>query len=120
MSNELEHKQAAIVIGDRGATGGAIAKHFAREGMIAFVVQRSVDKLQRLVEAIQAGSGKAVTFRGNPCKEEEVIARDMGTAQKDPCECTAANTGLAQLDTLTKNFAAYFVTRRGPIKAVMS
>ena len=74
MENELSQKQAALVIGAGDATGGAIAKRFAREGMIACVVRRSADKLQPLVEQIQAGGGQAVGFGTDARKEEEVIA----------------------------------------------
>ena len=74
MENELSQKQAALVIGAGDATGGAIAKRFAREGMIACVVRRSVDKLQPLVEQIQAAGGQAVGFGTDARKEEEVIA----------------------------------------------
>ena len=62
------------MIGAGDATGGAIAKRFAREGMIACVVRRSVDKLQPLVEQIQAAGGQAVGFGTDARKEEEVIA----------------------------------------------
>jgi NADP-dependent 3-hydroxy acid dehydrogenase YdfG len=48
--NERVGKQAALAIGSGDATGGAIAKRFAREGMVACVARRSADKLQPLVE----------------------------------------------------------------------
>ena len=51
---ETSNKQAALVIGAGDATGGAIAKRFAREGLVACVTRRSADKLQPLVEAIRA------------------------------------------------------------------
>lgn len=119
MSNGLEHKQTVLVLGvGDAAGGGAIAKQFAWEGTIALVVRPSVDKLQMLVEVIHAG-GKAMTFRKD-ARNEEVIAWEMSTAQKDTFGCIGANAGVAQLDTLTKNFASYSKVRRGPIKAVLS
>jgi short-subunit dehydrogenase len=74
MVDELKQKQAALVIGAGDATGGAIAKRFAREGMIACMVRRSADKLQPLVEEIQAAGGQAFGFGTDARKEEEVIA----------------------------------------------
>lgn len=39
-------KQVALVIGAGEATGGAIAKKFASEGLIACAARRSADKLE--------------------------------------------------------------------------
>ena len=39
----------ALVIGAGDATGGAIARRFAREGYTACVTRRSLDKLQPLL-----------------------------------------------------------------------
>lgn len=74
MDSEQSQKQAALVIGAGDATGGAIAKRFAREGMIACMVRRSADKLQPLVEEIQGAGGQAFGFGTDARKEEEVIA----------------------------------------------
>jgi short-subunit dehydrogenase len=74
MSSDIKQKQAALVIGAGDATGGAIAKRFAREGMIACVTRRSADKLQPLVEEIQAGGGQAIGFGSDARKEEDVMA----------------------------------------------
>ena len=49
----MQAKKAVLVIGAGDATGGAIARRFAREGYIACVTRRSVDKLQPLVERIE-------------------------------------------------------------------
>ena len=46
--------KVALVIGAGDATGGAIARRFAREGYFACVTRRSADKLQDLVAAIEA------------------------------------------------------------------
>ena len=47
----------ALVVGAGDATGGAIARRFAREGYTACVTRRTADKLAPLVERIQAESG---------------------------------------------------------------
>jgi NAD(P)-dependent dehydrogenase (short-subunit alcohol dehydrogenase family) len=62
----------ALVIGAGDATGGAIAKRFARGGYSACVVRRSADKLQPLVEEIRAAGGQAHGYACDARKEEEV------------------------------------------------
>ena len=41
--------KVCVVIGAGDATGGAIARRFAREGYTAVITRRSADKLQSLV-----------------------------------------------------------------------
>lgn len=48
----MNNKKVVLVVGAGDATGGAIAKRFAKEGFIACVTRRSADKLQPLVDAI--------------------------------------------------------------------
>jgi len=64
----------ALVIGAGDATGGAIARRFAREGLVACVTRRSADKLAPLVDEIRAAGGAARGFVSDARKEEEVIA----------------------------------------------
>jgi short-subunit dehydrogenase len=66
-------KQAALIIGAGDATGGAIAKRFAKEGLIACATRRSADKLQPLVDEIRNAGGQAHGFASDARKEEEVI-----------------------------------------------
>jgi NAD(P)-dependent dehydrogenase (short-subunit alcohol dehydrogenase family) len=68
-----QHK-AVLVIGAGDATGGAIARRFAREGYIACVTRRNADKLQPLVQQIQAEGGQAHAFGSDARKEEEMVA----------------------------------------------
>ncbi len=70
----MAEKQAALVIGAGDATGGAIAKRFAREGFETCVVRRHADKLQPLVDEISAAGGTAHAFGTDARKEEEMIA----------------------------------------------
>jgi NAD(P)-dependent dehydrogenase (short-subunit alcohol dehydrogenase family) len=67
-------QKVALVIGAGDATGGAIARRFAREGYVACVTRRSMDKLQPLVEQIRAEGGMAHGFASDARKEEEVVA----------------------------------------------
>ncbi|MGH8482902.1 MAG: SDR family NAD(P)-dependent oxidoreductase, partial [Pseudomonas sp.] len=68
------NKKVVLVVGAGDATGGAIAKRFAREGYIACVTRRSADKLQPLVDEIRAAGGEAHGFASDARKEEEVTA----------------------------------------------
>ncbi|WP_409316679.1 SDR family oxidoreductase [Pseudomonas sp. KCJK9016] len=70
----MNNKKVVLVVGAGDATGGAIARRFAKEGFIACVTRRSADKLQPLVESIQADGGEAHGFACDARKEDEVIA----------------------------------------------
>ena len=66
--------KVALVIGAGDATGGAIARRFARGGYAACATRRSLDKLQPLLDQIQAEGGTAYGFASDARKEEEVVA----------------------------------------------
>jgi NAD(P)-dependent dehydrogenase (short-subunit alcohol dehydrogenase family) len=89
-----ESAKVALVIGAGEATGGAIARRFAREGYLACVTRRNADKLQPLVEQIEAAGGKARAFGSDARKEEQAvelvqtIERDIG-----PIEVCVFNVG---------------------------
>jgi len=67
-------KKVALIIGAGDATGGAIARRFAREGYVACVTRRSLDKLQPLLDQIRTEGGAAHGFASDARKEEEVMA----------------------------------------------
>ena len=80
-------QKVALVIGAGDATGGAIARRFAREGFATCAVRRSADKLQPLLEQIRAAGGVAHGFGTDARKEEEVaelverIEADIGAIE---------------------------------------
>lgn len=86
--------RVALVIGAGDATGGAVAKRFAREGFVACLVRRNGDKLQPLVEEIEAAGGKALAFGVDARREEQMVdlfdrvERDVG-----PIEACMHNVG---------------------------
>ncbi|WP_286786485.1 MULTISPECIES: SDR family oxidoreductase [Pseudomonas] len=88
------NKKVALIIGAGDATGGAIARRFAREGYVACVTRRSADKLQPLVDSIRAEGGEAHGFASDARREEAVqalfeeIERDIG-----PVEVLVFNIG---------------------------
>jgi NAD(P)-dependent dehydrogenase (short-subunit alcohol dehydrogenase family) len=71
---DMASAKAALIVGAGDATGGAVARRFAREGYIACVTRRSLDKLQPLVTQIEAEGGRAHAFASDARKEEEVVA----------------------------------------------
>ena len=90
----MAQNKVALVIGAGEATGGAIARRFAREGFLTCVTRRNADKLQPLVEQIEKAGGKAKAFGSDARREEQVaelvqgIERDLG-----PIEVCVFNVG---------------------------
>ena len=70
----MAEKKAVLVIGAGDATGGAVARRFAREGYIACVTRRTADKLAPLVEQIRGECGVAHAFGSDARKEEALIS----------------------------------------------
>jgi NAD(P)-dependent dehydrogenase (short-subunit alcohol dehydrogenase family) len=64
----------ALVVGAGDATGGAIARRFAREGYAVCVTRRNLEQLRALVASIEAAGGTAHPFASDARKEEEVVA----------------------------------------------
>lgn len=65
----MKQKKAILVIGAGDATGGAIARRFAREDYIACVTRRSAEKLEPLVEQIRNEGGVAYAFGSDPARK---------------------------------------------------
>jgi NAD(P)-dependent dehydrogenase (short-subunit alcohol dehydrogenase family) len=64
----------ALIVGAGDATGGAIARRFAREGYTACVTRREAGKLTPLVAQIESEGGRAVPFGSDARNEEAVVA----------------------------------------------
>jgi NAD(P)-dependent dehydrogenase (short-subunit alcohol dehydrogenase family) len=65
-------RKSVLVVGAGDATGGAIARRFAREGLVACVTRRTADKLEPLVAQIRAEGGEAHGFASDARKEVDV------------------------------------------------
>src|SRR5512140_3100410 len=91
MSREAK---VALVVGAGEATGGAIARRFAREGYTACVTRRSADKLKPLVEQIEAAGGRARAF-GSDARREEQVVDLVQTVEREvgPIEVCVFNVG---------------------------
>ncbi|MFN7179630.1 SDR family NAD(P)-dependent oxidoreductase [Hyphomonas sp.] len=87
---------AALIVGAGDATGGAIAKAFAREGLVACVSRRprNLVSLNELVAQIEAEGCKARAF-GVDAREEEATAAlvDQIEAEVGPLEVCVFNIG---------------------------
>ncbi|UVO54199.1 SDR family oxidoreductase [Sphingomonas sp. SUN039] len=87
---------AALIVGAGDATGGAIARAFAREGLTACVNRRATnaDKLEALAASIRAEGHAARAYPGDAREEDDVVAiveaieRDIG-----PIEVAVFNIG---------------------------
>ncbi len=69
----MSENKAILVIGAGDATGGAIARRFAREGYIACVTRRSAEKLEPLLAQIRGDGGRAHGFGSDARQEEEMV-----------------------------------------------
>ncbi len=74
MTLNADKPGVVLVIGAGDATGGAIARRFAREGLVACVTRRSADRLEPLLTQIRADGGVAHGFGSDARNEEEVVA----------------------------------------------
>jgi NAD(P)-dependent dehydrogenase (short-subunit alcohol dehydrogenase family) len=86
--------RSVLVVGAGDATGGAIARRFAREGYAVCVSRRTADKLQPLVERIRAESGVAHGF-GSDARDEAAVIELFATIERDiaPLEVVVFNIG---------------------------
>lgn len=74
MPQSKAEKRSVLVVGAGDATGGAIARRFAREGLTAVVTRRELPALEPLLAQIRAEGGEAHGFGLDARVEEEVVA----------------------------------------------
>jgi NAD(P)-dependent dehydrogenase (short-subunit alcohol dehydrogenase family) len=86
--------KAVLVVGAGDATGGAVARRFAREGFVACVTRRSAEKLAPLVAQIEAEGGRARAF-GSDARDEEQVGQLVATIEREvgPIEVAVFNVG---------------------------
>jgi NAD(P)-dependent dehydrogenase (short-subunit alcohol dehydrogenase family) len=71
---EMTSQKVCLVVGAGDATGGAVAKRFARGGYTVCATRRSQEKLQHLIADIQSAGGVGHGFGSDARREEEVVA----------------------------------------------
>ncbi|MDP3494670.1 MAG: SDR family oxidoreductase [Hyphomonadaceae bacterium] len=90
----MPDKRSVLVIGAGDATGGAIARRFAREGLTAVVTRRELAALEPLLAQIRADGGEAHGFGSDARIEEEVVALfEKIEAEIAPLEAVVFNIG---------------------------
>jgi NAD(P)-dependent dehydrogenase (short-subunit alcohol dehydrogenase family) len=90
----MPEANVALIVGAGDATGGAIARRFAREGFTACATRRNADKLAPLIAQIQSEGGKARAFGSDARKEEQMVALvDTIEREVGPIEVAAFNIG---------------------------
>ena len=90
----MNDRRAILVVGAGDATGGAIARRFAREGYVACVTRRDADRLAPLVSQIRADGGEAHGF-GSDARNEEAMVALVGRIEREiaPIEVAVFNIG---------------------------
>jgi NAD(P)-dependent dehydrogenase (short-subunit alcohol dehydrogenase family) len=90
----MSDPRAVLVVGAGDATGGAIARRFAREGYVACVTRRDAAKLEPLLERIRAEGGVAHGF-GSDARREEAMVELVERIERDvaPIEVAVFNIG---------------------------
>ena len=84
----------ALVVGAGDATGGAIARRFARGGYTVCATRRRIDQLQPLLDRIRAEGGTAHGFGSDARQEDQVIALvDQIETTIGPIEVLVFNIG---------------------------
>jgi len=74
MPVNLDKPKVALVVGAGDATGGAIARRFARAGMTVCATRRSADKLEPLLADIRSQGGTAHGYASDARKEDDVVS----------------------------------------------
>lgn len=89
-----EPAKAILVVGAGDATGGAIARRFAREGYVACVARRNADALSPLVERIRGDGGLAEACALD-ARDGAAVAALFSRLEREvaPIEVVAFNVG---------------------------
>lgn len=102
-------KKAILVVGAGDATGGAIARRFAKEGYIACVSRRNVEKLQPLIAQIEADGGEVHGF-GSDARDEDEMHALVSNIESNiaPIEVAVFNIGAnVRFDTVDTTSRVY-------------
>jgi NAD(P)-dependent dehydrogenase (short-subunit alcohol dehydrogenase family) len=96
MSNQEKPKVAWVAgVGARAGLGAALARRFAREGLIAAVTGRTAERLGAVAAEISAAGGKAFAFAGDVSDETSIRAVAARVAELGRLEVAVFNAGNA-------------------------
>src|SRR5262245_949503 len=87
-------RRSALIVGAGDATGGAIARRFAREGYAVVCTRRELSHLEPLITRIRAEGGEAHGF-GSDARIEEDVLKLFETIEREiaPLEVLVFNIG---------------------------
>ncbi|MBL8332464.1 MAG: SDR family NAD(P)-dependent oxidoreductase, partial [Rubrivivax sp.] len=87
-------QKAALIVGAGDATGGAIARRFAREGYVTCVTRRFASRLEKLVERIRDEGGLVHAF-GSDARDEQAVVTLFNHIEAEiaPIEVVVFNIG---------------------------
>lgn len=90
----LRLQKAALIVGAGDATGGAIARRFAREGYVTCVTRRFASRLEKLVERIRDEGGLVHAF-GSDARDEQAVVTLFNHIEAEiaPIEVVVFNIG---------------------------
>jgi NAD(P)-dependent dehydrogenase (short-subunit alcohol dehydrogenase family) len=90
----MAERRSILVVGAGDATGGAIARRFAREGLVAVCTRRELAHLEPLLQKIRSDGGEAHGF-GSDARVEEEVVKLFETIERDiaPLEVLVFNIG---------------------------
>ncbi len=90
----MHERKSILVVGAGDATGGAIARRFAREGYVACVTRRNAERLEPLVNSIRDEGGEAHGF-GSDARIEQQVQELVARIERDiaPLEVVVFNVG---------------------------
>jgi NAD(P)-dependent dehydrogenase (short-subunit alcohol dehydrogenase family) len=90
----MSDARAVLVVGAGESTGAAIAKRFAREGLVACLMRRSAEELDPLVREIEGEGGRAIGY-GCDARDEDAVIDLFARIEKEvaPLEVVVFNPG---------------------------
>ena len=95
-------EKVCLVIGAGVATGGAVAKRFAKEGYVACMARRQGEKLQGLVDEIESKGGKARAYSVDGTQEDQMIELIAKVeAEVGPIEVAVYNAAVGAAHSIT-------------------
>lgn len=105
----MASKEVVVIIGAGEATGGAIARRFAREGYIVCATRRNADALTPLVDSITKDGGTAHAF-GCDARDEDAMTALFNQIEQDigPVAVTVFNIGANVRFSITETTARVY------------
>ena len=100
-SNQKGQVAVVVGVGAKQGLGAALARRFAREGLHTFVAGRTPERLEAVVEEIEASGGRATAVPCDATESAEVVALlDRAVEEGGRLDLVAYNVGNNQFSSL--------------------